>query len=221
MRYCQLPFPLVLICAAALLSPWGLNPARAAGDHPIAIGVVRTGDVIRGMSEMKKMQTDGHAKLAELQQKEQQLEKELQALQQHRDNQVKPGSQQFIDESNKIDEKQVQLQMWGQISSMQLDRWKKQVMKDIYDHVAAATAQVAEQQHLDLVIADENPEIGPDMDKVTSQQLQAILASRAVLFCNKKADITADVAAQVEANFAKQGGAAAGTAPAPAPAPAH
>jgi Skp family chaperone for outer membrane proteins len=220
MRYSQQPFLLASICAAALLGPWGSSPARAAGDHPIAIGVVRTGDVIRGMSEMKKMQTDGHARLAELQQKEQQLEKELQALQQHRDNQVKPGSQQFIDESNQIDEKQVQLQMWGQVSSMQLDRWKKQVMKDIYDHVAAATAQIAEQQHLDLVIADENPEIGPDMDKVTSQQLQAILASRAVLFCNKKADITGEVAAQVEADFAKQG-QAAGAPPIPAPAPGH
>jgi hypothetical protein len=46
------------------------------------------------------------------------------------------------------------------------------------------------------------------------------LASRAVLFCNKKADITGDVATQVEADFAKQGGAAGG-ATAPAPAPGH
>jgi Skp family chaperone for outer membrane proteins len=220
MRQLQLSIPLTVICGVILAGSWFSRPARAAGDHPIAIGVVRTGDVIRGMAEMKKMQADGRAKLAELQQKEQQLEKELQALQQHRDNQVKPGSQQFIDESNQIDQKQVELQMWGQVSSMQLDRWKKQVMKDIYDHVAAATAQVAEHQQLDLVIADENPEIGPDMDKVTSQQLQAILASRAVLFCNKKADITADVAAQVEANFAKPG-QAAGAPPIPAPAPGH
>jgi hypothetical protein len=62
------------------------------------------------------------------------------------------------------------------------------------------------------VLADESPDIGPDMDKVTSQQLQAVLASRAVLFANKKADITQEVLTTVEFNFAKSG-------PVPAPAP--
>jgi Skp family chaperone for outer membrane proteins len=206
-------FPFIpLLCTVALLTPWSAGPARAAADHQIAIGVVRTGEIIRGMAEMKKMQTDGRAKLADLQQQQQQLEKELQDLTQHRDNMDKPGSQQYIDDSNKIDEKQVHLEMWGRISSLQLDRWKKQALKDMYDHVAAATAQVAEQQHLDLVLADESPDIGPDMDKVTSQQLQAVLASRAVLFANKKADITQEVLTTVEFNFAKSG-------PVPAPAP--
>jgi hypothetical protein len=48
-------------------------------------------------------------------------------------------------------------------------------------------------------------------------QLEAALASRAVLFANKKADITEDVLTVVEANFARQN-PAPGPPPLPTPA---
>jgi Skp family chaperone for outer membrane proteins len=104
------------------------------------------------------------------------------------------------------------------MSSVQLERWYKQSLKGMYDHMADAAAQVASQQHLDLVIADQSPEIGPDLEKANIGQLEAALAARAVLFANKKADITEDVLTVVEANFAKQN-PSPGPPPLPAPGP--
>lgn len=217
MQRFSLGLALALFAGVGLFNPWCSAQARPAGDHVLAIGVIRTGEIMRNMAEMKKFQTDGRARLTELQQQQQQRELELQDLQKHRDNNLKQGSQQWVDETSKIDTKTAELNIWKQVSSMQLERWQKTTVKEMYDHVAAATAQVAEAQHLDLVIADESPEIGPDMDKVSSAQLEAALASRAVLFANKKADITQDVLTQVDANFAKQG-SIAGPPPIPAPA---
>jgi hypothetical protein len=90
-------------------------------------------------------------------------------------------------------------------------------LKVCYDHIAAAAAQVAEQEHLDLVIADPFRDIGPDMDKATAAQLDAALSSRIVLFANKKADITEDVITMVQLNFAKQQAPPGGPLPLPAP----
>jgi hypothetical protein len=59
------------------------------------------------------------------------------------------------------------------------------------------------------------------MDKVNAAQLDTLLGQRAVLFANKKADITDDVLTMIEANFAKQG-QIAGPPPLPAvPPPGH
>lgn len=205
-----------LIAGVILFALWSSGRALAATDHQLAIGVVRTGQIMRNMPEMKKFQADGRARLAELQQQQQQHEMELQDLQKHRDNMVKPGSQQWTDETAAIDKKRAELEVWKQISSLQLERWQKQSIKDMYDHLTAATAQVAQAQHLDMVVADQAPDIGPDMDKANAAQLDTLLGQRAVLFANKKADITDDVLTQLEANFAKQG-QLPGPPPVPAP----
>jgi Skp family chaperone for outer membrane proteins len=193
------------LAGAALLLSWGVAPAQAApGDHQLAIGVVNTTHVLRTMQETKKLDADFRAQNTGLAQQQRQKEQELQQLQEYREQNLKPGSQQYNDKSEEIDRKRAELEVWKQMSNLQLERAYKQSLKGIYDHIAAAAAQVADQQHLDLVIADQTPEIGPDLEKANVNQLQAALAARAVLFANKKADITEDVLTVVEANFAKQ-----------------
>lgn len=206
----------LLAPAAALLAGLTLLtarcPAQAAGGHQLNVGVVNTTKILRTMQETKKLDADFRGKQAELGQQQQQREAEITDLQKHRDNNLKPGSQQYRDESAKIQQKRVELEVWKQMSTVQLEQWYKESLKGVYDHITQATAQVAMQQNIDLVIADQSPEIGPDLDRVNVQQLQAALASRAVLYANKRADITEDVLTVVEKNFASQ-------APPPGPPP--
>lgn len=216
--------PLVLVLAAfvGLIAAADLMPAKGAdqspshNDHLLAVGIIHIEDILNNMAEMKKFHADGQGRLTELRQQQQQFEIELQDLQKHRDNNLKQGSQQWIDETNKIDDKAAKLEIWKQVTQMQLDRWQKQTLVAMYDNISAAAAQVAESQHLDLIIADQSPHIGPDMDKVDTAKLQLALQFRMILFANKRADITQDVLTQVDANFAKQG---AVTGPPPIPAP--
>jgi Skp family chaperone for outer membrane proteins len=204
---------------ALLLAPLCKAEQRPVADHQLAIAVVRTEKIVRQMQELKKYQDDLRVRVRDLQQQQQQRELELQDLQKHRDVNDKQGSQQWIDDTNAFDDKASKLEAWGNLSKTQLERWKVQRIKDMFDHLAAATAQVAEQQHLDLVIADQSPSIGPDLDQVTAEKLQGLLAMRAVLFATKKVDITEDVLTVVEANYAR-GAAASGTPQLNVPAPA-
>lgn len=216
-RRSPLPPATALLAGVALLACWcpAEPPAAAGGGHQLSIGVVNTTRVLRAMQETKKLDADFRGKQSEVAQQQQQRESEIQDLQKHRDNNLKPGSPQFRDESAKILQKRSELEVWKQMSSLQLEDWYKESLKGVYDHIAQATAQVAVQDNIDLVIADQSPEIGPDLDKVNVQQLQAALASRAVLYANKKADITDEVLSTVELNFTKQG-PAAGPPPLPA-----
>ena len=60
------------------------------------------------------------------------------------------------------------------MANLKLERWYKQSLKGMYDHIAEATAQVAQKENLDLVIADQSPDIGPDLDKPNADaQLEA------------------------------------------------
>lgn len=197
-------------------------PAQAApagGAHQLNIGVVNTTRVLDRMTEIKKLKSDYRARQITLNQQAQQKDMELQEMQKHRDNNVKPGSQQWKDETAAIFKKRAEMEVWLQTSKLEDDQFYKENLKAVYDHLNQATAQVAEAQHLDLVIADAMPEIGPDLDNATREQLQMLLAARAVLYANKKADITEDVLTFVEANFAKQNPQGA-SAPPPPPVPA-
>lgn len=192
-----------LLVGVGLLTGW--CPGQAAGGHQLSVGVVNTTKILRSMQETKKLDTDFRGKQSELGRQQQQKEQELADLQKHRDNNLKPGSQQYRDETATMQQKRVELEVWKQMSSLQLEQWYKESLKGVFDHITQATAQVATQQNIDLVIADQSAEIGPDLEKVNVQQLQAVLASRAVLYADKKADITEDVLTVVEKNYASQG----------------
>jgi Skp family chaperone for outer membrane proteins len=216
MRGFRLAPAAALIAGALLLVSWDACSAQgappAAGDHMLAIGVVNTTRVLRTMQETKKLDADFRGQNTALSQQQRQKEMDIEELQKHRDQNLKPGSQQWNDETDTIDNKRSELEVWKRVSTVKLERSYKLSLKGIYDHIAAAAEQVAMQQHLDLVIADQTPEIGPDLEAADVRALQAALAARAVLFANKKADITEDVLTAVEANFAK-------TNPAPGPGP--
>ena len=198
---------MVALVAAAL-------PARAAGatpppasndnDHVLRIGVVNTARIVHGMKEIKKIEDDFRAQNVDLARQQQQKEQDINNLMKQREN-VRPGSAQWQDDTNEIDRKTADLSSWIQLAKVQLERQRKLQLKMVYDHIAAATAQVAQAQRLNLVIADESPEfLGPDLDKITFERLNQVLEARAVLYADKKADITEDVLTLVEANFARQ-----------------
>lgn len=206
MRLIHLALPALTLAALAVL------PAGAAGnpanDHLLAVGVVNVSKVFHNMQETKKSDTDFRAQNEQLVQQQKQKEAEIQDLAKRRAD-FKPGSAQWQDVTNQIDQKSADLEVWARVKKAQLERQFKQNMKALYDHIAQATAEVAQQQHLNLVIADQSPEfIGPNLDSITTQRLDEILSSRAVLYSDKKADITDDVLTRVEANYANANRAA-------------
>ena len=194
-----------LVTAGAAGAP---TPTGGTNDHLLRIGVVHITRILQQMQERKKIEEDFRSRQLQLRQEQQRRQEELAKLVEARKN-YKPLSGQWQDATKVIDQKQGELEAWARVSALQLDRERKVQMKALYDHIAGATATIAGQQNLDLVLANNEPEIGPDMDQVTFERLQAALESRNVLFAGKKADVTEEVLTLVEANFAKQAQAGA------------
>jgi Skp family chaperone for outer membrane proteins len=208
-------FLAVALPAAAVRSEQ--TPASAA-DHVPQIAVVRAAQVTRDCSEAKQLNQSLSARVNQMNQERAQKEAEIQKLKEQQ-TQLKSGSAQYNEMRDKIDDQVLSLELWVKKMQIELDRRQKAGLKSIYDHVNQAVQQIAEDRHLDLVLADNSPDfMGPDLDKVTLPQFEQMLAARGVLFATKKADITGDVLLRVEATFRSQKSEAASAGPSTPPA---
>lgn len=208
MRRVQIAFAALVIAAAAALLARAAgaagNPPTAPNDHLLRIGVVRVGQMYHNMQEFKKFENDFRNARNQLQQEQQKRGEELNQLMAQRE-QLKPGSQQWNDLRANIDLKTAEYKTSNDLAQLKLDRFRKESLIRFYQHVNEAAAAIAKEQNLDLVLADSSPEIlGPDFDAIPVAQLDSVLSTRAVLFANKKADITEEVLTRVDANFAKE-----------------
>ena len=194
---------LALLPRAAVRGAQG-SPPTSSGDHVLAIGVVNISYVVHNMQETKAADADAHAQENQFMQEQQRREQEIKDLYKKRENSYKPDSDQWWGETKAIDKLTAEADSWVATSKREFERQQKRRVKIIYDHITAAAAAVAQRHHLNLVIADESPDIGPDLDRITPQALQQVLANRAVLYSDKKADITEEVLTQVAATYAKQ-----------------
>ncbi|HSZ57302.1 MAG TPA: OmpH family outer membrane protein [Tepidisphaeraceae bacterium] len=202
------PLLAIALAAAAL----GAGPAPAGSpDHVPQIAVVRMAQITRNCTEYKQLIQTLQARANDMNQEEGKRRTEItQMIEQL--SQLKGGSAQWLGLRDQIDDKKLALEVWGEKMKLELDRRQKAGEKSLYDHITQAVQTVAENQHLDLVLSDNGPDlIGPDLDGITPSQFHQLLNARAVLFANKKADVTEDVLTLVESNFKNQKSEAAST----------
>jgi len=192
--------------AIAALSPRADAQAtpQASNDHVLRTGVVRVVDVQRKMQEGAQTAQMLQSRFTTMQQEEGRRRQEIQNLIGQAQS-LKPGSPQWISLRDTVDNKKLDLEMWAKKSQLDLDRTRKAELVNQFRHVNEAVQMVAERDHLDLVVIDSTPEIiGPDLDANPYNELAQALASRAVAYAGKKADITEEVLTMVDANYAKQ-----------------
>jgi Skp family chaperone for outer membrane proteins len=200
------------IAASTFLGLALLAPAAQAQQK---IGVVRVTEVVRGMAESKKAVQSGTARETEAEQHQANLEREIQTLQGQL-SQIKENSAQYRDLRSQLDEKQISAEGWVKKTKLDLSRAAKDDVHKMFDHVSDAIQQIATEQHFNLVVSDNTPEIlGPNFDQMTVQQYGAMLSQRNVLFADKTVDITQDVLTRVDAIYAKQNQGTAVPAPTP------
>jgi Skp family chaperone for outer membrane proteins len=207
-----LVFTTAVTCLAAQTPP---------AEHVPQIAVVRTAYVTHNSAEWRQMGQGIQVRVKEIGDEQTRKKAEIDKLIEQQ-SQLKSGSAQWMDLRDQIDDKKLSLEMWGKKMELELQRREKTGIKTLYDHVGLAVQKIAEERHYDLVFADNSPEFtGPDLDRLTSVQLQQALAMRAVLFTTKKTDITEDVLTLVDSNFAAKPNTAVSVPQAPATVPGH
>lgn len=104
-----------------------------------------------------------------------------------------------------IMEKTVGFQTWVQITKMELERSQKLQIQSLFEDITSAIAKVAEAKGIEIVMAEQKPEIPPDLDQVTVEQLRVLLGQRNILYSKSVADITEAVILQMDADYKSSG----------------
>ena len=207
---------LVAICVLCL-------SAAGAFAQDAKIGIVNPARVFAEMQETKDLK-------AKLENDRSALEKEVNARQQKvKDLQAardlfKADQPQYQEADQKFMTEAIQYDTWQKITQAQLQGQQKQQMKTLFDKIVAATGEVAQAKGLEIVFADQRPEMPDSLTGLTVEQLRAMLNGRNILYSSDKVDLNSAVIAALDAKYKAGGGGAAAPAPtaptAPAPAPA-
>jgi Skp family chaperone for outer membrane proteins len=193
---------LAVIGLIAVLAMFALVPARAQAPTAAAerIAVASPGQIFNSIQETKDIsaQRDAMRKNleAERQQKEQKVRDLTQALQL-----LKPDSPGYADTRSEAERKSVDYEVWVKVTQADQERDAKLQLRALWDKVTASVAEVATQKGYDLVLADSREEIPDDIDRVTGEQLQALIHTRNVLYASAQTDITQDVIASMDAKY--------------------
>lgn len=204
-----------LIAGASLAfnaAPAAAQGAAAASARPLRIAVANPARIFNEMAETKALQ----GRMMEEQKKFVGLEKEKRAtieqLRAQRD-QLKADHPQFQEINGQLLTASLDYKLWGESQKALAEQRQKHQMRQLFDKVQSAVAEVAKNENIDMVMAEQRDPLPDDLDSISIQQLKAAILSKDVLYASKDSDISDRVLALLDARFK-----AAGTGPAPAPA---
>lgn len=185
--------PVVLLAALALAAP-----ARA--QENLKIAVVNTARIFSEMQETKDLKQKIENDRKTLDAADQQKQQALAAKKQARDL-LKVDSPEFQSRNEEYVKAAIEYRAWKELTQMEIDRSQKTQIKTLFEKIESAVNEIASQRGLDLVLAEQHPEIPPVLDAITLDQLRAMIAGRNVLFASQKADISAEVIALLDAKY--------------------
>jgi Skp family chaperone for outer membrane proteins len=215
--------PIPLAAALGLcLAFSGAAFAQSPQSGPAKIAVVNPSRIFSDMQETKDYRQKLEAEQQKFLTEKKDRETKLKDLQSQRDL-LKPDSPQYSQANDNFMKEAIDYDTWSKITVARLEGEQKQQTKSLFEKIVQVTQEVAQQRGIDVVIADQRPPMPDNLAQVNVQQLQALLASRNILYVNSKVDISQDVIAALDAKYRAGGNATGATTapPAPAPAPAQ
>jgi Skp family chaperone for outer membrane proteins len=184
---------------ALILAGMLFSGASALAD--VKIAVANAGKIFSEIKEKKdweqKMQQDQKT----LQDTAFQKQQKVKSLTEQRDN-LRTDSPQYSDKDKELQSAKIDYEVWAQIQQAESARTNKMQTKALFDKIVNAVAEVATAKGIDLVIADQHPEV-PDnfLDQATLEQVRALLGQRNVLYSSPQVDITQDVITAMDAKY--------------------
>jgi Skp family chaperone for outer membrane proteins len=185
---------------ALILAGMLISGANALAD--VKIAVANAGKIFSDIKEKKDWEQKMLQDQKTLQDTAFQKQQKVKSLQEQRDN-LRTDSPQYADKDKELQSAKIDLEVWAQIQQAESQRTNKMQTKALFDKIVNAVAAVATAKGIDLVIADQHPEL-PDnfMEQATLEQVRQLLGTRNVLYSSPQVDITQDVITQMDADYA-------------------
>jgi len=181
-----------VICALSAVA----SPALAQSK----VGICNPARIFNEIQETKdlKAKLENDIKTLDAQRADKQLK--LKDAQTNRD-QLKPDAPGWAERNQELLRLAIEFDVWQRSMQADLEAQQKRQMKTLFDKITGAVATVAAQKGLDIVIAEQRPELPESLDQVQVNDLRARLTARNVLFNTPQADISNDVIAAMDAAY--------------------
>ncbi len=183
-----------------LAPPLRAEPAAPAPSQAAAtrVATVDPARVFNDMQETKDLQTKIDSENQRLNAESNRRAEEIKKLRTQRD-QIKPDHPQYNQLDQQILKKSMELESWGKFESIRVELVQKRTMKKLFERVQAAVENVAKQKGIDIVIADQRPQL-PGSDK-SMAELKAAIYQRNVLYAARNVDISEQVVNLLDAEY--------------------
>jgi len=173
------------------------------GSHVYAqvkIATVNAAKVFNEIQETKDLKSKMENDQKTLQAQDLEKKTKLKDLQNARDA-LKPEAPQYSDANKQLMQAAVDYEVWQRIQGADIQRMQKQQMLSIFNKITTTVAEVATQKGLDLVIAEQRPEVPDNLDQINVDQVRLLINQRNVLFSTPNVDISNDVIAAMDAKY--------------------
>jgi Skp family chaperone for outer membrane proteins len=195
------------------------SPASAQ-QKSTRVAVVDPSRVFSEMQETKDLRVQLESERQRLAAVAKEKETEIDNLRKQRDPKVlRPDSPQAEELNKLLLQKAMEYEVWSKYAKLDAERNQKKQMRTLFAKIETATAEVAKQQQIDIVISDQSPDLPDTLDQISIEQLRGALNSKRVMFTSDAANISTAVIAALDAKYKAGGGGGIAT-PAPAPAAA-
>ena len=169
--------------------------------------------VFNEIQETKDLKSKMENDQKNLQATDLQKKTQLKDLQSARDA-LKPEAPDYDKANQALMQAAVDYEVWQRIQGANIQRQQKEQMLKIFNKITTAVAQVATQKGLDLVVAEQRPEVPDNLDQINVDQVRLLINQRNVLYSTPNVDISNEVITAMDAALADVRAGATGPVPA-------
>lgn len=174
-------------------------PASAQNASP-RVAICNPAKVFQDCQEVKDLRAKMEQQQKLLGQQKLEKQQKLKDIQNARDA-LKPDAPAYGEKNRELVQAAVEYKTWEQITQLDVDREQKQQMLSIFNRITTTIAEVATSKQVDIVLAEQRPELPENLEQINLDQLRAVIISRNVLFSNPAIDITNDVTTALDAKY--------------------
>lgn len=164
------------------------------------IATVNAAKVFNEIQETKDLKSKMENDQKNLQASDLERKTKLKDMQNARDA-LKPDAPQFEKSNQDLMQAAVDYEVWQRVQGANIQRMQKQQMLSIFNKITTAVSQVATQKGLDLVIAEQRPEVPDNLDQLNVDQVRLLINQRNVLYSTPNVDVSNDVIAAMDAAY--------------------
>lgn len=171
------------------------------GSQPTRVAVVNVPQVSEKYLKTTDLEGQFNAIRLDLNSKRDTQRKKIERLQQSLREELKPGTDAFMQRQKELAMAEAELQWFVDSESVKVERGLADALRGIYKDIQVAVSDVAEDMGIDVVISSDNL---PDSIPESAAQMRQQIILQKVVYFNPRLDITNEVITRLNAKYGAQ-----------------